>query len=313
MTHIALPDTVRIMDVGPRDGLQNEPKMLPTAQKIQLVQALCAAGVHEIEVTSFTHPRWIPNLADAEDVVRATRDMGFTSFALVPNRRGLDRALAAGVDGVTLVMSVTDGHNQANLNRSAADSLEELLTLHALAAQAGLKVRVSLSVVFGCPFAGAVSPDAVVQVIDRFVAAGARRIGLCDTIGVALPHQVHALSAQLMARHRDVEFELHLHDTRGMALANAFAGLLAGIKSFDAAIGGLGGCPYAPGATGNSASEDLNAMLTGMGIATGINQENLLQGAALLADWRGRPLESAAWRLATAHKTLCPKPKGNPA
>ncbi len=303
MSGLTFPKAASIIEVGPRDGLQNEPQMLPTDQKIQLIKRLVAAGAREIEVTSFTHPRWIPNLADAEDVVRATAHLDFTSWALVPNRRGLERAIAAGTNGVALVMSVTDEHNQANLNRPSDESLSELLNLHAEAIEAGLQVRVSLSVVFGCPFAGIVGPEKVHRIVDRFAQAGAKRIGMCDTIGIALPDQVYDLSAALVARHPDICFELHLHDTRGMALANTVAGLQAGISSFDAAIGGLGGCPYAPGATGNCASEDLNALLTGMHIETGIDQAKLMHAASLLAAWRSSPLESAAWRVAIANET----------
>ena len=313
MSGFSLPENARIVEVGPRDGLQNEPLMLPTADKIRLIERLAAAGAREIEVTSFTHPKWIPNLADAEDVVRGTSGMGFTSWALVPNRRGLDRAMAAGVDGVTLVMSITDAHNRANLNRLSEESLSELLDLHDEAAKAGTSVRISLSVVFGCPFSGAVDPANVERIVDRFVEAGATRIGLCDTIGVATPDQVYALASSLIARHPQADLELHLHDTRGMALANTVAGLQAGVASFDAAVGGLGGCPYAPGATGNSASEDLNALLQGMGIGTGLDQQKLLDAAGLLAQWRPRPLDSSAWRVASAACNAETKPTGTPA
>lgn len=297
---LTFPSQVRITEVGPRDGLQNEAEVMPTGAKIALIKRLAAAGTREIELTSFTHPRWIPNLADAEDVVRGTADLDLTAWALVPNRRGLDRALATGVGGVTLVMSVTDGHNKANLNRTSDGSLAELIDLMAEAMAADTRVRISLSVVFGCPFEGQVDPARTIQIVDRFVEAGAARIGLCDTIGVATPDQVHGLSSALRARHPQTDFELHLHDTRGLALANTLAGLHAGIAAFDSSVGGLGGCPYAPGASGNSATEDLNAMLTGMGINTGLDQARLLEAARQLADWRTRPLDSASWRVATA-------------
>ncbi len=305
---MSLPAKVRIVEVGPRDGLQNEPKYLPTDQKIELVRRLAAAGLTEIEVTSFTHPKWIPNLADAEEVTRAVADLPITPFALIPNRRGLDRAMAAGAGGVTLVVSVTDAHNTANLNRTTEASVTELLELEAEARQAGLKTRVSLSVVFGCPFDGAVAPEHVAEIASRFVEAGAPRIGLCDTIGVANPKQVHALSTLMLSRFPDTEFELHLHDTRGQALANTLAGLQAGIRSFDAAVGGLGGCPYAPGATGNSATEDVVAMLHAMDVATDVDPAGVLDAAALLADWRDTPLDSAAWRIARSGGAACGTP-----
>ncbi|WP_299361214.1 hydroxymethylglutaryl-CoA lyase [uncultured Paracoccus sp.] len=303
MTNLNVPSNVRIVEVGPRDGLQNEPENLPTAQKIELIRRLAAAGLTEIEVTSFTHPKWIPNLADAETVTREIADLSVISFALVPNRRGLERALASGAKGVTLVLSASESHNKANLNRSTAESLDELVMLESDARQAGLKTRISLSVVFGCPFEGEVPPDRVAEIVARFVEAGSTRIGLCDTIGVANPQQVFAVSRKLRERFSTTEFELHLHDTRGQALANTLAGLQAGIVSFDSSIGGLGGCPYAPGATGNAATEDVASMLHAMGIHTGVDETRLLFAASLIADWRERPLDSAAWRVSAAGRT----------
>lgn len=291
-----IPAEVSIVEVGPRDGLQNERQMLPTADKIRLVQKLAAAGFREIEVTSFTSPKWIPNLADADEVVRAVRGLGFKPFGLVPNRRGLDRAAAAGVGGVTFVFSATDGHNMRNLNRTSEESLAEILVLEDETRRAGLDTRISLSVVFGCPFEGAVPEDRIEAIVARLVEAGSTRIGLCDTIGVADPAQVFRLSSRMRERFPSVLFELHLHDTRGRALANLMAGIEAGIASFDAAVGGLGGCPYAPGATGNVATEDVVSMLHAMGVATGIDEAALLDAANLLGEWRDRPLDSATWR-----------------
>ena len=298
--NLDLPNSVSIIEVGPRDGLQNEKQHLPTDAKIELVRRLSAAGLKEIEVTSFTHPKWIPNLADAEDVVRGTADLPITAFALIPNRRGLDRALSCGTAGATFVLSASDAHNEANLNRPTAASLDELLQLDDDARQAGMITRISISVAFGCPFSGPVAPDHLAGIVGRFAEAGATRIGLCDTIGIAHPAQVHAVSAMMLQRFPGIDFELHLHDTRGQALANTLAGLQAGITAFDSAVGGLGGCPYAPGATGNVATEDVVAMLTAMGIATGVDETALLGAAAHLAAWRDRPLDSAAWRRASA-------------
>ncbi|MEP9368889.1 hydroxymethylglutaryl-CoA lyase [Xanthobacter sp. VNH20] len=293
-----LPSMVQITEVGPRDGLQNEARFMPTAEKVRLIEQLAASGIREIEVTSFTHPRWIPNLADAGEVVAATRHLNVESFALVPNRRGLERAQQVGIGGVTFVFSATDGHNQRNLNRSTEASLLETLELHAHAATQGLRRRISLSTVFGCPFEGKVDPARIHAIVERLVEAGCDRIGLCDTIGVANPLQVYDLSRQLIERFPDVVFELHLHNTRGCALANILAGLEAGITRFDTAAGGLGGCPYAPGATGNVATEDVVSMLSEMDIATGIDISALMTADRMLEDWRGQPLDSSVWRVA---------------
>ncbi len=270
---------------------------MPTAEKIRLIEILAKSGVREIEATSFTHPKWIPNLADAAEVVGATRDLGVDMFALIPNRRGLDRAVAAGIKGVTLVFSASDSHNRRNLNRPTEESLVECLALHREATSMGLKRRMSISTVFGCPFEGDVPAEHVIAIIHRLVDAGCDRIGLCDTVGVANPVQVEALCRQVTALFPAVRFELHLHNTRGCALANTLAGLQAGIDHFDAAIGGLGGCPYAPGATGNVATEDMVAMLGAMNIDTGIDLQTLMDADGLIARWRGQGLESALWRV----------------
>ncbi|MET7241730.1 hydroxymethylglutaryl-CoA lyase [Methylobacterium sp. EM32] len=293
-----LPALAHITEVGPRDGLQNETRFMPTEEKVGMIEQLAASGLREIEVTSFTHPTWIPNLADAEEVVRATRHLPVSAYALIPNKRGMERAQRAGIEGMTFVFSATDGHNRRNLNRSTEDSLSEILDLHAAAGADGLRRRISLSTVFGCPFEGAVPEARIQAIVARLVEGGCERIGLCDTIGVADPVQVHRLARALIARFPGVVFELHLHDTRGCALANTLAGLQAGIVHFDTAIGGLGGCPYAPGATGNVATEDVVSMLEAMGVRTGIDQALLLESDRRLAQWRGTPLDSAVWRVA---------------
>jgi hydroxymethylglutaryl-CoA lyase len=294
---VKLPATIQITEVGPRDGLQNEARSMSTPDKILLIERLAAAGLREIEATSFTHPKWIPNLADAEEVVAATRHLPVEMFALIPNRRGLDRAQRAGIDGVTFVLSASNNHNKRNLNRPTEESLTEVLELHASLDTTGLRRRISLSTVFGCPFEGDVSPARIQAIVQRLVKAGCERIGLCDTIGVANPRQVFELSRDLIARFPDTLFELHLHNTRGCALANTLAGMEAGIAGFDTAIGGLGGCPYAPGATGNVATEDVVAMLTSMGIATGVGHGALMQADGMLEQWRGQSLDSSIWRV----------------
>lgn len=292
-----LPKHVQITEVGPRDGLQNEARFMPTADKVRFVEKLVAAGVKEMEITSFTHPKWIPNLADAEDLVAATKDLAVNSFALIPNRRGLERAQKAGISGVTFVFSATDGHNQKNLNRSTEESLTETIELHAQAKADGLRRRISISTVFGCPFDGRPTLERIEEIVGRLVEAGCERIGLCDTVGVADPLQVYEISSRMISRFPGTEFELHLHNTRGCALANTLAGLQAGIARFDTATGGLGGCPYAPGATGNVATEDTVSMLAAMNISTGIDLDGLLDADRMLEAWRGQPLDSAVWRV----------------
>jgi hydroxymethylglutaryl-CoA lyase len=292
-----LPAFAHITEVGPRDGLQNEARFMPTEEKIELIVQLAASGLREIEVTSFTHPSWIPNLADAEEVVRATRHLPVTAYALIPNKRGMERAQRAGLAGMTFVFSATDGHNRRNLNRSTEESLKEILDLHAAAGADGLVRRISLSTVFGCPFDGEVPEERIHAIVARLVEGECERIGLCDTIGVANPVQVDRLSRELIARFPSVVFELHLHNTRDCALANTLAGLQAGIVHFDTAIGGLGGCPYAPGATGNVATEDVVSMLEAMGVGTGIDPSRLMASDRHLAQWRGTPLDSAVWRV----------------
>jgi len=274
---VDLPLNVNIVEVGPRDGLQNTAENLETDKKITLIKSLVAAGVKEIEATSFVHPKWIPNLADAEEVMRAVSDLPVTMFALIPNEVGYNRAKEAGVDGVTLVMSVTDGHNLKNLNRDTRASIKETIHLLHKALRDQIQVRVSLSVAFGCPFQGNVHLDEVVQIIDQLVENGATRMGLCDTIGVANPRQVKEWMKVITTMHPDVLFELHFHNTYGRGLANVFAGLESGIHYFDASIGGLGGCPYAPNASGNVATEDVLNMMSEMGVETNIDETKMLE------------------------------------
>jgi len=292
-----VPKQVRITEVGPRDGLQNEPINLPTVEKINLIKNLVQAGVKEIEATSFVHPKWTPNLADAEEVLKAVKDLPATLFALVPNARGYERALKSGVHGVTFVLSATDSHSQKNLNRTTQDSITELKALVARAKSDGLKIRASLSTVFGCPFEGNPGLDRVLQVVDQLVNIGFERIGLCDTIGIANPAQVYDWVSKIRKEFTGIDFELHFHDTYGRGLANVIAGLDAGIVAFDSSVGGLGGCPYAPGATGNISSEDLVDMLHNMGIETGIQIDGLIKASDALSKEFQKPMDSQIWKV----------------
>lgn len=271
------PARIEINEVGPRDGLQIEKTLVSTDDKVAFVDALSECGFARIEVTSFTSPRAIPALADAVDVMRRiSRRPGVIYTALVPNVRGLERALEAGTDEMNLVMSCSETHNRANLRMTRDQSYAELSQVLAAAANAGAPCNVSLSTAFGCPFDGDVPADVVLDLAARLVDAGATGITLCDTTGMAFPTQVGALCEQAAARLPATPLTVHLHNTRGMALANAIAAWQTGITRFDAAAGGLGGCPYAPGASGNVNTEELVHMFACMDVQTGVSLEPLL-------------------------------------
>ncbi|MDB6083922.1 MAG: HMGL-like family protein [Gammaproteobacteria bacterium] len=276
-----------IQEVSTRDGFQIEPKFVPTEQKIALINALGQVGFAKIEVTSFTSPKAIPALADAESVMsQIERVPGVEYSALVPNVRGCERALAAEVDEVNWVMSASETHNRANLRMTCAQSLAAIKEI-ARMAHGRAHVNVSLSTAFGCPFEGAIPDSRVLDLVERFVQLGIRRVSLCDTTGVANPAQVQRICAAAVARWPGLKFTAHFHDTRSMALANALAALEAGIDRFDASLGGLGGCPFAPGASGNVCSEDLVHMFDAMGYETGVDLQALLDVARRLPDLVG--------------------------
>ena len=271
------PTKIEINEVGPRDGLQIEKTLVATDDKVAFVDALSDCGFARIEVTSFTSPKAIPALADAADVMRRIRRRpGVIYTALVPNIRGLERALEAGTDEMNLVMSCSETHNRANLRMTREQSYGELSQVLAAAGRSGKPCNVSLSTAFGCPFDGDVAADQVLDLATRLVDAGATGITLCDTTGMAFPTQVAALCEQASTRLPSVALTVHLHNTRGMALANAMAAWQTGITRFDAAAGGLGGCPYAPGASGNVNTEELVHMFACMGVDTGVSLEPLL-------------------------------------
>ena len=279
-----------IHDVAPRDGLQIEPVFVPTAQKIALVDALSRTGVAKIEVTSFTSPKAIPALADAADVMAGIqRAPGVEYAALVPNVKGAERALACRVDELNVVMSASESHNRANLRMSREQSLSQFADIVGLARGAAA-VNASLSTAFGCPFEGRFETDRVLPWVDRIAALGIRRLTLCDTTGMADPAQAQQLCAAVRERHPHLVLTAHFHDTRGMALANVLAALEAGIERFDASLGGLGGCPFAPGASGNACTEDLVHMLQQMGYDTGVDLPALLDCARSLAPLVGHEL-----------------------
>ena len=287
------PAKVTIKEVGPRDGLQNEATPIATADKIAWINLLSETGLSYIEVTSFVHPKWIPQLADAVEVAAGIRrKAGVTYAALVPNEKGLERALGAGVDEVGVFMSASETHNQKNINKTIAATFPVLEAVVKTAKQAGKTVRGYVSTVFGCPYEGAVAVDQVLMVAARLLAMGVDDLSLGDTIGVATPKQVEEVLAIVLRRFPADRIAMHFHDTRGTALANILVSMEMGITTFDSSLGGLGGCPYAPGASGNVATDDLVYMLHGMGIETGIDVEQLTKAALFIRDKIGRPLPS---------------------
>lgn len=266
------PERVRLTEVGPRDGLQNERRVVPTAAKIEFVDRLSAAGFPEIEVTSFVSPRWVPQLADAAEVMAGiTRRPGILYSALVPNEQGLERALAARVDKVAVFTAASEGFARRNLNASVAESLARIQPVVRGAVASGLPVRGYVSCVVRCPFDGPTAPEAVRRVVEALLALGVQDVDLGDTIGVAVPDDVDRLLEGLASCLRPEDVTMHLHDTRRTALACAYRSLQLGVRSFDASAGGLGGCPFAPGASGNLATEHLCYLLSGCGIQTGVD------------------------------------------
>ncbi|MCO5165136.1 MAG: hydroxymethylglutaryl-CoA lyase [Planctomycetes bacterium] len=291
LTAERLPRAVTVYEVGPRDGLQNEPTAVPLAAKRAFVEALAAAGLRWVEATSFVHPKWVPQLADAADLMQAlARRPGTRYPVLVPNEKGLDRALERGCDAVAVFAAVTEGFSRKNQNASVAEVLAGLRPVVERARAAGLWVRGYLSVVWGCPYEGAVDPARARTLAGDLVAMGVDEVSLGDTIGVATPGEVERVVEVVAAAAPLERLALHFHDTRGTALANVLAGLLAGVTTFDASAGGLGGCPYAVGASGNLDTCDLLYMLHGLGIETGVDLEAVRAAAQAIAGVLGRPL-----------------------
>lgn len=279
-----LPTRVKVVEVGPRDGLQNEPNLVETADKIRLIQALAQSGLSHIEVTSFVSPKWIPQLKDASEVASGLLELnltGVTTSCLVPNLKGYERFKESKLDELALFMSATESHSKKNINKSIDEALDTLKEVAQVAKADGFRIRVYVSVVFECPYEGPVKSQQVLKITESLVSMGVDEVSLGDTIGAATPKAVYKM-VEDVSRHVDRQkLALHFHDTRGTALANVVAGLEAGVTTFDASLGGLGGCPYAPGAAGNLATEDLVYMLDGLGIETGIDLDKLVEAGAL--------------------------------
>lgn len=296
-----LPERVRIREVGLRDGLQQEKVFIPTEKKLALVRALAAAGLCELEVTSFVSVAAVPQMADAAHLVRSLPKLPGTVYsALVVNRRGAGDAIAAGIDELQLVVSCSEQHSHKNVKMSVAEALGQASEIAALAGEAGKPVRAALAVAFGCPYEGRVAPATVLALVEKLGDLGITGFTLADTAGMANPRQVYELCRQVLSAFPRYEFALHLHDQRGFALAGTVAALEAGITVFESSVGGLGGCPFIPRAAGNVATEDLVLMLEEMGISTGVDQERLLDAARLAQDVVGRELSSRRLLLARA-------------
>ncbi len=305
-----LPKRAYILEVGPRDGFQAEKAWIPTEQKIQIVNALARTGLPAVQVTSFVHPKAIPQLADAEEVLsKIERVPGVEYRVLVPNLKGIQRALALKPDKVHFMNSVTESHSRANANRSVDEGLAQIREMFALATEAGVPGVGGMACALGCPFEGKVPIQQLGRIAGRYVEIGIREIGLADTIGVADPRLVYDVSAHMLDKFPQVTWSLHLHNTRDMAMANVVAALQAGITRFDASIGGLGGCPYAPGAAGNASTEDMVNMLHEMGVETGIDLDGLIAVAKMVQEVIPHPLDSCMVK-AGKRTDLKPAPKG---
>ncbi len=272
-----LPERVEIVEVGPRDGFQNLPKFIETPDKIRIVRELMAVGIPRIEVTSFVHPKAVPQMRDAEEVLGGVREFLDRCLVLVPNVRGAERAIAAGATMLDLVVSASESHNRSNVRMTVEESLEQIALIARLAHQSGVQIRASLSTAFGCPYEGIVPEERVLYIAHRLVDLGCAELNLCDTTGMANPLQVARLARRMREDFPQTNIAMHFHNTRGAGTANILAALLSGITTFETSLGGLGGCPFAPGASGNVCTEDVVHMLHEMGIATGIDLATLIQ------------------------------------
>ena len=288
-----MPVPLEIVEVGPRDGLQSEPDVLATPLKLELISRLVDSGVRRIEVASFVNPKRVPQMADAEAVMAGLPKRSDVQYVgLVLNRRGFDRALAAGCTEIGMVTAATDTFAQRNQGASIEETIAAWEEIAPLARAAGIRAQVTISVSFGCPFEGEVAPARVIEIARRLAASKPVEIAIADTIGVAVPTQVTALVEQLLPALSGVPLRCHFHNTRNTAVANAYAAVMAGVHTLDSSVGGIGGCPFAPNATGNVATEDLLYMLSRSGFETGIDLGRLIETARWLQEQRGRPVPS---------------------
>jgi hydroxymethylglutaryl-CoA lyase len=301
---VKLSRPITVVEVGPRDGLQNERASVSTEDKIELVNRLSASGLPVIEVSAFVSPTWVPQMSDADEVCsRITRRRGTRYMALVPNVRGLERAQRADVTDVAIFAASSETFSRKNINRSIDDSLVNYKAVCDAALAAGMRVRGYLSTAFGCPYEGAVAPEKVATLAARLLDLGVFEVAISDTIGIAHPGQVTQVLDTVLARMPADRIALHFHDTRGTALANVLTALPCGIATFDASVGGLGGCPYAPGAAGNLATEDLIYMLNGLGAETGVSLPALSDASSFIGSRLDHPLPSRYAQAIAAGKT----------
>ena len=300
---MSLPTRVTLCDVGPRDGLQNEKQLVDTAVKVELIHRLQAAGIRRLEATSFVSPKWVPQMGDNAAVMAALQRRPDVAVAvLVPNAKGMEAALPTQPDEIVVFTAASEAFAQKNINCSIAESIERFAPVVAQAKAAGIKVRAALSCALGCPYEGDIAPEKVGAVAAQLRAIGVDHIGVSDTIGVGTPRRVQAALEQALKHFPLEEVSGHYHDTYGQALANVYASLEVGVATFDASVGGLGGCPYAKGATGNVATEDVVFMLNGLGIETGVDLDALVDAAAFISEALGRPPVSRVARAVLAKR-----------
>ncbi|WP_226642392.1 hydroxymethylglutaryl-CoA lyase [Mesobacillus subterraneus] len=294
---LQLPKKVEIIEVGPRDGLQNEKSFVPTEVKKEFITTLKGAGIKEMELTSFVSPKWVPQMGDAAEIVADCLDSDTRNIVLAPNKKGIERVYMTECKAVAVFVGVSNTFNQKNINKSTSESLAEVLPLIVELKEKDYFVRACISTAFYCPYEGKVDEDEVLALCGEFVRAGVDELSVADTIGMAAPHESYSLFAKLKDAYPDVLLTAHFHDTRKLALSNILAALQAGVTRFDTSAGGLGGCPFAPGAAGNAATEDVVYMLHRMGIETGVDLEKMLNAIEVVKPHLSRPIESTYFKL----------------
>jgi hydroxymethylglutaryl-CoA lyase len=294
---LSLPKKVTIIEVGPRDGLQNEKLFVPTDIKKQFIIGLRKAGLQEMELTSFVSPKWVPQMGDAPEIVADCLDGNARNFVLAPNRKGIDRVYSTECKAVAVFVGVSNSFNLKNINKTTKDSMAELKPIIQELKEKNYFVRACISTAFYCPYEGKIDEKDTVKLCSEFVEAGVDELSVADTIGMASPNEAYSLFSKLKKEFPSTMLTAHFHDTRKLALANIFASLQAGIDRFDTSAGGLGGCPFAPGAAGNAATEDVVYMLERMGIDTGVNLEKLLDAIEIVRPHLSRQIESSYYRL----------------
>ncbi|QED48519.1 hydroxymethylglutaryl-CoA lyase [Cytobacillus dafuensis] len=294
---LQMPEKVTIIEVGPRDGLQNEKAFIPTKIKKDFIKGLKDAGLTEMELTSFVSPKWVPQMGDAAEIVADCLDDHTRNIVLAPNRKGIDRVYMTDCSAVAVFVGVSNTFNQKNINKTTQESMNELTTIISELKEKGFFVRACISTAFYCPYEGKMELEDTVSLCRQFVEAGADELSVADTIGMAVPLESYALFSRLKKDFPSTLITAHFHDTRKMALANIFAALQVGINRFDTSAGGLGGCPFAPGAAGNAATEDVVYMLERMGIETSVNLEKLVKAIDVVQPYLSRSIESTYYRL----------------